>query len=492
MQANAPAPRNTPAHRLCRRVQVLFSNTAALLIRQLILLIIIGLNLNVSNAGTLVGEWYLEDANEASVDERLAFSQPVSQSSDKTQVTLGIMSPGLTDLADFYLVVSSKVKDSNCQYTVSEVAIDSKSFAVRSANQSSDRFVIETRTKEQKKQLWREFRKGNKLSLRIGQACSVENGSGNEVNTFDFSLKGSGAAYKHVVGQEASVSLNQQKQKIKKPVPSPKPELVETTVEDVKTIAADVEITVEDGKTTVEDVETSVENESSYTVYILLFVALLVAVLVIGFVKLRVKPNSMNSTLGSDSEKLSPELGDVLQAPLATHTAENDTLVKPEIHAELIPDKEQNIANFPRYKVEQVIDGDTVKVSTFGDEKRIRLDSVDCPEEGQDWGGIAKSGFIKLIGDKHVHAEEHGIDHHGSTIATLYVEDGNTSKWMNVNEKMVELGHGWVMRKNYDHLPNDRQAQLDVLESRAKLNKVGLWESLNPIPPWDWRQEQEK
>ena len=448
----------------------------------LILLFIIGFNPNVSNAGTLVGEWYLEDTKDASNDERLAFSQPVSQSTDKTQVTLGLKSPGLSDLADFYLVVSSKVKGSNCQYTVSEVIIDSKSFAVKSANQSSDESVIETRTKKDKTQLWREFRKGKKMSLRIRQACSGGNVPGNEVNTFDFSLKGSSAAYKHVVGQKASVNLNQQKQKINKPVRSTKPEAVEATVKDAKA-------TVEDIETTEKNVETTVENESSYTIYILLFVGLLVAVLVIGFLKLRARPKSLDSTFVPDSEKLSPELGDVLQAPLATDSAENDPLVKPETYAATTPDMKQYIANIPRYKVEQVIDGDTITVSTLEDEKRIRLDSIDCPEDGQDWGGIAKDGLINLIGDKHVHVEAHGTDHHGRTIATLYVEDGNTSNWINVNEKMVELGHAWVMRQYYDHLPKDRQAELDKLESSAKLNKLGLWESLNPIPPWDWRKE---
>ena len=462
----------------------------------LILLFIIGFNPNVSNAGTLVGEWYLEDTKDAATDEKLAFSQPLSQSTDKTQVTLGLKSPGLTDVADFYLIAFNKVKGSNCQFTVSEVLIDAKSFAIKSANHSLEKSVIETRTKKDKTQLWWAFRKGNKMSLRIRQACSGGNVPGNEINTFDFSLKGSGAAYKHVVGQKASVSLNQQKQKINKQVRSTKPEAVEATVKDTKTTVEEekvtvekVESTAEDVKTTEKNVETTVENESSYTIYILLFVGLLVAVLVIGFLKLRARPKSLDSSFVPDSEKLSPELGDVLQAPLATDSAENDPLVKPETYAATTPDMKQYIANIPRYKVEQVIDGDTVKVSTLEDEKIIRLDSIDCPEDGQDWGGIAKDGLIKLIGDKHVHVDAHETDQLGRTIATLYVEDGNTSNWINVNEKMVELGHAWVMRQYYDHLPKDRQAELDKLESSAKLNKLGLWESLNPIPPWDWRKE---
>ncbi|PCI06627.1 MAG: hypothetical protein COB77_06505, partial [Gammaproteobacteria bacterium] len=57
----------------------------------------------------------------------------------------------------------------------------------------------------------------------------------------------------------------------------------------------------------------------------------------------------------------------------------------------------------------------------------------------------------------------------------------------NVNERMVTLGHAWVMRRYYGHLSNKRKNQLNRLERWAKLKKVGLWKQLNPIPPWKWR-----
>ena len=56
-----------------------------------------------------------------------------------------------------------------------------------------------------------------------------------------------------------------------------------------------------------------------------------------------------------------------------------------------------------------VIDGDTVDVRRGGRRIRVRLDSIDCPEDGQPWGGTAKAGLIKMIGGKSVSLEEHGI-----------------------------------------------------------------------------------
>lgn len=145
--------------------------------------------------------------------------------------------------------------------------------------------------------------------------------------------------------------------------------------------------------------------------------------------------------------------------------------------------------NYQQAKVERVVDGDTVVVSASWRKIKIRLDSVDCPEQGQHWGDTARFGLIKLIGGQRVYLEEHGIDCYERTLATIYVQNGYDSKWINVNERMVTLGHAWVMRRFYDHLPKDRQDQLNRLERWAKSKKVGLWKTPNPVPPWKWRSE---
>lgn len=141
-----------------------------------------------------------------------------------------------------------------------------------------------------------------------------------------------------------------------------------------------------------------------------------------------------------------------------------------------------------RVKVRYVIDGDTVIVSKAWREIRIRLDAIDCPEDGQDWGNIAKAGLIKLIGGRYVYIEEHGLDKYGRTLATIYLQHGHGTKWVNVNERMVMLGHAWVMRQYYDHLPKSRRDQLNKLESWARSKRVGLWKTSNPVSPWQWRR----
>jgi len=145
------------------------------------------------------------------------------------------------------------------------------------------------------------------------------------------------------------------------------------------------------------------------------------------------------------------------------------------------------IHEHPEVKVQRIIDGDTVVVIHNRQKVKIRLDAIDCPEDGQEWGDIATYGLIKLIGGKTVRLEVHTVDIYKRTVATLYVQQ--KQEWININEKMVTLGHAWVMRRYYKHLPKERQEKLNTLERWAKSREVGLWKSPNPIPPWKWRGE---
>lgn len=160
--------------------------------------------------------------------------------------------------------------------------------------------------------------------------------------------------------------------------------------------------------------------------------------------------------------------------------------------ARTVPSIPGTTGELRRVKVRYVVDGDTVIVARSWSEYSVRLDSIDCPEDGQPWGNIAKAGLIKLIGGSHVYIETHGTDTHGRVLGTVYVHHSHAVEWINVNERMVMLGHAWVSRKHYQHLPKLRQHQLNRLERWAKSKRVGLWNSNGPIPPWQWRRQEKE
>lgn len=175
-----------------------------------------------------------------------------------------------------------------------------------------------------------------------------------------------------------------------------------------------------------------------------------------------------------------------LVEPIAPARRETD---EEEPRAAAVP-RALEVERLPEAKVVYVQDGDTLCVTSgwgWGQTK-IRLDGIDCPEDGQPWGDTAKYGLLKIAGGRKVRLEKHGLDIHGRTLATVYVWDAKVAGWQNVNERMVMLGQAWVLRAYYDHLPKDRQAKLDRLEAWAKSKKVGLWRTDNPIPPWQWRK----
>ena len=176
----------------------------------------------------------------------------------------------------------------------------------------------------------------------------------------------------------------------------------------------------------------------------------------------------------------------------STRTAyqSNDTQPAPVSESQKVRSAKdvERIQTLPSVKVVHIIDGDTVIVASASSQVKVRLDSIDCPEEGQQWGDIATRGLIKLIGGKSVKLEVHGSDVHGRTLGTLFVYLQDKGEWQNVNERMVTLGHAWVMRLCYGHLPESRRQKLNQLERWAKSKSVGLWKTENPIPPWQWRK----
>ena len=173
---------------------------------------------------------------------------------------------------------------------------------------------------------------------------------------------------------------------------------------------------------------------------------------------------------------------DIYPQEIKTPPARSDDLRKYSSAASHIPD-------LPKAEVKWVIDGDTVVVSIKGQKEKVRLDSIDCPEGDQEWGSAAKYGLVKLIGGRSIQLEQYGMDIYGRIIATIYVWNDANNEWSNVNERMVTLGHAWVMRLYYNHLSKDRQNKLNQLERWARSRKVGLWRSQNPIPPWNWRSK---
>ena len=128
-------------------------------------------------------------------------------------------------------------------------------------------------------------------------------------------------------------------------------------------------------------------------------------------------------------------------------------------------------------KVIGVTDGDTLTVLRGRSPVKIRLQGIDCPESGQDFGSRAKSLTSELSFGQAVKVQGHGLDRYGRTVADVILPDGRS-----LNQELVREGVAWWFRK---YAPHD--STLSRLEAEARAAKRGLWSQPNPIPPWEWR-----
>jgi competence ComEA-like helix-hairpin-helix protein len=133
-------------------------------------------------------------------------------------------------------------------------------------------------------------------------------------------------------------------------------------------------------------------------------------------------------------------------------------------------------------RVVKVYDGDTITVLDGNyTQHKIRLDGIDAPERGQDYGAKGTQALKAVLGSGQVVVEVTTKDKYGRGIGQVIVGQTNVNAWM------VEKGWAW----HYKRYSSDRR--LAELELKARAAKVGLWaDPRPPIPPWDYRAAQKK
>lgn len=132
------------------------------------------------------------------------------------------------------------------------------------------------------------------------------------------------------------------------------------------------------------------------------------------------------------------------------------------------------------HQVISIADGDTLTLLVDRSPVKIRLANIDAPELKQAFGQRSKQSLSNLCWGKDTHFKKQSIDRYGRIVATVICDD------IDANVKQVERGMAWIYTKyNSDpHLP--------AVQDQAKDDGVGLWQDTNPIPPWKFRQINNK
>ena len=129
-------------------------------------------------------------------------------------------------------------------------------------------------------------------------------------------------------------------------------------------------------------------------------------------------------------------------------------------------------------RVVRVADGDTVSIlDSHNVQHKVRLYGIDTPERDQPYGPEARRALARLVDGKTVGLVLIDTDTYGRKVGTVYLQDTN------INVSMVAAGHAWWYRH---YAPHDRK--LADSEYQAREQRLGLWTTTAPVPPWEWRR----
>lgn len=129
-------------------------------------------------------------------------------------------------------------------------------------------------------------------------------------------------------------------------------------------------------------------------------------------------------------------------------------------------------------RVVRVLDGDTIDVVLDGEQKRIRIAEIDCPEKGQPYSNRATQFTKDFTSGNIVNLKIKEKDRYGRYIGYISVEEKDLST------ELVKNGYAWVYRF-FSTSP-----LLLELEDTARKSKLGLWAEPNPIEPRLYRKSK--
>jgi micrococcal nuclease len=134
----------------------------------------------------------------------------------------------------------------------------------------------------------------------------------------------------------------------------------------------------------------------------------------------------------------------------------------------------------PLTSVVKVHDGDTIIVLSQNVSQRLRLAGIDCPESDQSYGAEATEATKTLALNIEVTVTPITTDRYGRTVAEVTLQDGRS-----LSHELVKVGACWWYRK---YAPRD--VELRRLETEARTQRLGVWATESPMPPWEWRAQR--
>lgn len=132
--------------------------------------------------------------------------------------------------------------------------------------------------------------------------------------------------------------------------------------------------------------------------------------------------------------------------------------------------------------VVSVSDGDSITVLDRQlREHKIRLNGIDAPEAGQEFSQASRRHLAKLVSGREVLVIWQMTDRYERELAKIMVDR------MDINLEQLRAGMAWYFREYERDVPEEDRENFDAAEREARSERRGLWQQLNPLPPWEYR-----
>lgn len=127
-------------------------------------------------------------------------------------------------------------------------------------------------------------------------------------------------------------------------------------------------------------------------------------------------------------------------------------------------------------ELEKIIDGDTVLIQAQGSHYRLRLLDIDAPELHQAFGKQSRRSLSQLCAGAKITVNTQGQDQYGRQLGHLYCDGTEASQFQ------VAQGMAWFNARY------STRTALQALQQQAQQQGLGLWQSSEAMPPWQWRK----
>lgn len=138
-------------------------------------------------------------------------------------------------------------------------------------------------------------------------------------------------------------------------------------------------------------------------------------------------------------------------------------------------------------RVDRVVDGDTLIVTTESDQLRVRIRGIDAPEKDQPYGTEARKALNAMVIGRSVMLITDGKDKYGRVLAS--VATGETDIGLQLLEKGLAWAYTGILGTE---MPAQWKQAYKTAEAEARIAGIGLWTTDGPVPPWSWRKQRKE